>query len=136
MINTDTFDIKEYNNSLDLLNDKYLSIKLIKNVISACEMEIISSSSATCKLGFGDFITKYNEMYETSIEYSGEDTLTMNIKFDTLINNVEVDYSTINNLINGSSDTVKYSYRLHNYNLNNFSSFYEIYSGTIVKEEN
>ena len=133
-INNDNFNIKEYNGSLDVIHDKYIDIKLIKNIVSYCDMEIESTSKAVCTIKFGDFITKYNEMYNTEYEYSGENTFKMNIKFDSLITDVEVDFTDIYNYINESNDLVKYSYHLHNYNLNNFSAFYDIYSDTIKKQ--
>ena len=133
LIDNEKFTIKNYNGTLNIVNDKYADARFIKDVSEYCTIEIITSGEATCKVGFGDYITKYNEKYGTSIEYSGEEVLIFNIEYSGSINNIKVDYTEINKIINNSSDNIVYNYKLYNYRLNDFSTLYEIYPDTIKK---
>ena len=126
--------IKEYNKQESFFNDNYSNIDFIKNVVKHCESKIINKNEVNCSVKIDDFIKEYNNYFSTHNIYEGEDEIVFNIKHGNIVNNIEVDYSKVNQFVkNNGKSVVKYNIKIKNTNSNDYSNLFEIFSDTLKK---
>ena len=126
--------IKEYNKQESFFNDNYSNIDFIKNVVKHCESKIINKNEVNCTVKIDDFIKEYNNYFSTHNIYEGEDEIVFNIKHGNIVNNIEVDYSKVNQFVkNNGKSVVKYNIKIKNTNSNDYSNLFEIFSDTLKK---
>jgi hypothetical protein len=85
-------------------------------------------------MNVSDYINKYNEYFYTSHVYDGDEKIVFKFTYGSVVNLINVDYSTINRVIKiYDSDIVKYSIKISRVNGNDYSNLLEVYKDTLKK---
>lgn len=126
--------IKEYSKKESFFDDNYSNIDFIRNVVKHCEVESINRSELNCTITIDEFIKEYNNYFYTHNIYDGEDNIVFNIKYGSIVNDIVVDYSNVNQYIKNDGKTkVNYNIKITNVNANDYSNLFVIFSDTLKK---
>jgi hypothetical protein len=133
VVDSKKITIKEYNKKLDFINDRFYNIDFIKSIMNICDIEVKSNTSFKCSMDVSSYIANYNEFFHSNYIYLGDEQLVFNIKHGNIANNINVDYSVINNIITGNQDKVEYNIKIENVNNNDYSNLFDVFSDTLKK---
>lgn len=126
--------IKEYNKNESFLNDNYSNLEFIKKVIKYCNIANQKRNEVDCEIKINDFINEYNNYFNSDYEYDQEDLIVYKLKFGKIVNNINVDYSLVNQIIKNDGITkLKYNIKINKVNDNDYSELFDIFASTLKK---
>lgn len=121
------------NKTYEFINDKYLDINLYKKVINYCEFEYISNTKSTCNINLSDFIKAYNDLYNTNFKILNDEALTFDVIYTSRINEINIDFTKINEIINPSKDSVEYHIKVNKLESSLVETIYEYFKEELNK---
>jgi hypothetical protein len=124
--------IKEVKDKPEFINDSFANIDFIKKITKLCDLKNVKMNSLDCYISVRDYMEEYNVFFNTNYIYDGEDNIIFTFKHGSIINEITVDYSLINNIRNNKNDLI-YNIRIENVNGNDYSNLFNIFSNTLKK---
>lgn len=124
--------------STEKLIDKeeiYYNISLIKKALKHCKFENKKDNEIACKMKVSDYVNTRNELNNLTYKVSDNKYITFNIKYDDNINEIDVDYSYVNKIINNEDKELKYNIKISNINNNDYSELKEKISSYVESNE-
>ncbi len=116
----------------NFVNDRLYDLNLLKKVIPHCELEYVNEVKANCKMNLSSYINEYNNLYNENISILEDEKINFEIiHYSNRIGKINVDYTTINKLINNNEDNVFYGIKIYNIDSNDFSDILEYYKDTL-----
>ncbi len=113
--------------------DGFINLKLIRDVLKECELEIVSDNSSKCNINTSKYIEKYNEYYNTDYKSDDSKTEISIVYYSNEIHDINIDYTNINKIINESDSKLNYKMTIININENDYSDIYNYYKEVLNK---
>ena len=133
-LNSKTEKLTKEKNIPSFINDRLYDLNLIKKIIPYCEFEYVNEVKANCKINLSSYINEYNNLYNENIEVLEDEKLNFEIiHYSNRIGKINVDYKSINKLINNNDNDVFYGIKIYNIDSNNHDIILEHYKEVIAK---
>ncbi len=113
--------------------DAFINLKLIRDVLKECELEIVSDNSSKCNINTSKYIEKYNEYYNTDYKSDDSKTEISIVYYSNEIHDISIDYTNINKIINENDSKLNYKMTIININENDYSDIYNYYKEVLNK---
>ncbi len=113
--------------------DGFINLKLIRDVLKECELEIVSDNNSKCNINTSKYIEKYNEYYNTDYKSDDSKTEISIVYYSNEIHDINIDYTNINKIINESDSKLNYKMTIININENDYSDIYNYYKEVLNK---
>lgn len=117
------------------LNLSYNDISIIKNLLNYCEPTSKNENVAECNIDITNYLKEYNYVNNTTYKVEKDETFQMIITYqeDKLVN-INVDYTTIDKIINESSyDKLVYDIKIYSIGKNNFEEHAKMIDNGLVE---
>ena len=111
----------------------FINLKLIRDVLKECELEIVSDNNSKCNINTFKYIEKYNEYYNTDYKSDDSKTEISIVYYSNEIHDINIDYTNINKIINESDSKLNYKMTIININENDYSDIYNYYKEVLNK---
>ena len=132
-LNEENKTIKKIDNK-SFVNNPYYDFKFIKSLINKCDSKYINEAKVSCKIKLSDYLLEYNNYYGKNIISEEDEIIDFTIvHFSNKVSKIIVDYSKINNIINGEYLNVRYGIKINNIGKNDFNEVYEQYKKELNK---
>ena len=122
--------IKVSKKNPEYMNDPLSDITFIKKITKYCDFKDVKKTSFNCNINMKDYIEEYNVYNNTSYTYDGEEQIQFHFTHEEIINNITVDYSTLNNIM-GNNKNMIYSMNISNVSENDYSTLLEVFKNTL-----